>query len=431
MVAKTRAMAFALALAFVAVVSVIEGALAQASPAYVTVATDGTPTSARTLGRDEYAYFQFSLSAKNDVDVTVDVLDGDADLFVLRPCVNAADCARVPSDAAYDYPSVHAHGRDEVFVRGADLDENLDVALSAAQTTALNSIFDKCCDATRSCTFWKAQRRLSIDPCHSRFARCDADNETTMLNLSAQNMACELDASDVAPFGPSLRRLWLNSNGDSFTLANNGSSIGILSALPTLESLDVSFVDLDGVDASALCAHVNLISIEAISSNVTGNFPSCLLNKQNLQVVHMAGNYMTGTLPALTSTTLRTLDVRLQKSAESIAGSIPPSYVSASSKLEHLMLTGLKLSGSIPAFDSNTRLRWVYLSHNDLTGSIPSSLGAASYATHVAIDHNALSGDVPPGVYDNPNRTQVLLNSNALTKLSVVSTHASPGASLG
>ena len=461
MVAKTRAMAFALALAFVAVVSVIEGALAQASPAYVTVATDGTPTSARTLGRDEYAYFQFSLSAKNDVDVTVDVLDGDADLFVLRPCVNAADCARVPSDAAYDYQSVNGHGRDEVFVRGADLDENLDVgstkyfrigvhgwsahgstftlavtevpndrALSAAQTTALNSIFDKCCDATRSCTFWKAQRRLSIDPCHSRFARCDADNETTMLDLSAENMACELDASDVAPFGPSLRRLWLNSNGDSFTLANNGMSIGILSALPTLESLDVSFVDLDGVDASALCAHVNLISIEAISSNVTGNFPSCLLNKQNLQVVHMAGNYMTGTLPALTSTTLRTLDVRLQKSAESIAGSIPPSYVSASSKLEHLMLTGLKLSGSIPAFDSNTRLRWVYLSHNDLTGSIPSSLGAASYATHVAIDHNALSGDVPPGVYDNPNRTQVLLNSNALTKLSVVSTHASPGASL-
>ena len=127
MVAKTRAMAFALALAFVAVVSVIEGALAQASPAYVTVATDGTPTSARTLGRDEYAYFQFSLSAKNDVDVTVDVLDGDADLFVLRPCVNAADCARVPSDAAYDYPSVNGHGRDEVFVRGADLDENLDV----------------------------------------------------------------------------------------------------------------------------------------------------------------------------------------------------------------------------------------------------------------------------------------------------------------
>ena len=379
MVAKTRAFAFAFALAFVAVVSVIEGASAQASPVYETVATNGNFTSARTLGRDEYAYFQFSLSAKNDVDVTVDVLDGDADLYVLRPCVNAADCARVPSDAAYDYLSVHGHGRDEVFVRGADLDENLDVgssgstkyfrigvhgwsahgstfklavtevpndrALSTAQTTALDSIFDKCCDATRSCTFWKAHRALSIDPCHSRFARCDARNETTMLDLSAENMACELDASDVAPFGPSLRRLWLNSNGDSFTLANNGSSIGILSALPTLESLDVSFVDLDGVDASALCAHTNLTSIEAISSNVKGNFPSCLLNKQNLQVVHMAGNYMTGTLPALTSTTLRTLDVRLQKSAESIAGSIPPSYVSASSKLEHLMLNGLKLSG--------------------------------------------------------------------------------------
>ena len=130
---------------------------------------------------------------------TVDVLDGDADLFVLRPCVNVADCARVPSDAAYDYPSVHGHGRDEVFVRGADLDESLDVgstkyfrigvhgwsahgstfklavtevpndrALSTAQTTALDSIFDKCCDATRSCTFWKAHRALSIDPCHSR-----------------------------------------------------------------------------------------------------------------------------------------------------------------------------------------------------------------------------------------------------------------------
>ena len=65
-----------------------------------------------------------------------------------------------------------------------------------------------------------------------------------MLDLSAENMACELDASDVAPFGPSLRRLWLNSNGDSFTLANNGMSIGILSALPTIYSLYLSFVEL-------------------------------------------------------------------------------------------------------------------------------------------------------------------------------------------
>lgn len=439
----------------------IEGARAQSTPTYETVPADGTPTSERTLGGDEYAYFQFSLSAKNDVDVDLDVVDGDADLYVLRPCVDAADCARTPSETTYNYQSVHGHGRDEVFIRGDDLYESVDVgttkyfrvavhgwsahgstfrlavtevstgrALAAAQATALDGIFDKCCTATTSCGSWKTYRANSIDPCHSGFARCDANNAATMLDLSAQNMACALDASDVAAFGSSLRRLWLRSNGDSFTLATNGTSIGILSALPTLESLDVSFVDLGGVDASALCAHVNLTSIEAIASNVTGDFPSCLVNKPNLQVVHMAGNNMTGTLPALTSTTLRTLDVRLQQSTESITGSIPTSYVAASSNLEHLILTGLKLSGSIPPFAATSRLRWVYLSHNTLTGPIPSSLGDVAHATHVALNHNALSGEVPAGVYDNPNRTQVLLNSNALTKLSVVSVHASPGASL-
>ena len=48
----------------------------------------------------------------------MDVLDGDADLYVLRPCVNVADCARVPSDAASTIRRAR-HGRDEVFVRGA------------------------------------------------------------------------------------------------------------------------------------------------------------------------------------------------------------------------------------------------------------------------------------------------------------------------
>ena len=461
---KTRARVVVLFVLFVLAAGSIEGARAQSTPTYETVPANGTSTTERALGNDEYAYFQFSLSAKNDVDVDLDVLDGDADLYVLRPCVDAEDCERTPSDTTYNYQSVHGHGRDEVFIRGDDLDESVDVgtngttkyfrvavhgwsahgstfklavtevstgrALNAAQATALDGIFDKCCTATTSCGSWKTNRANSIDPCHSGFARCDVNNATTMLDLSAQNMACALDASDVAAFGSSLRRLWLRSNGDSFTLATNETSIDILNALPTLESLDVSFVDLGGVDASALCAHFNLKSIEAISSNVTGVFPSCLVNKQNLQVVYLPGNNMMGTLPALNSTTLRTLDVRLQQSTESIAGTIPPSYVSASSKLEHLMLTGLKLSGSIPPFAATSRLRWVYLSHNNLTGPIPLSLGDVANATHVALNHNALSGEVPAGVYDNPNRNEVLLNSNALTKLSVVSAHVTPGASL-
>ena len=189
-----------------------------------------------------------------------------------------------------------------------------------ARAMALDSIFDKCCDATRSCTFWKAHRDLSIDPCHSRFARCDARNETTMLDLSAENMACELDASGVSA---------------RWTIAST--------IVAQFERRFVHAREQRHVDRYIKCAAdvgvarrlvrrfrrcrrervaraTNLISIKAISSNVTGNFPSCLLNKQNLQVVRMAGNYMTGTLPALTSTTLRTLDVRLQKSAESIAG---------------------------------------------------------------------------------------------------------------
>ena len=69
------------------------GALAQ-TPTYETIATDGTFTSTRTLAHDEYAYFQFAIpDASSDADVTLEVIDGDADLYVKRPCTSST-CTR-------------------------------------------------------------------------------------------------------------------------------------------------------------------------------------------------------------------------------------------------------------------------------------------------------------------------------------------------
>ena len=66
------------------------------------------------------------------------------------------------------------------------------------------------------------------------------------------------------------------------------------------------------------------------------------------------------------------------------------------SQLQFLDLYINQLSGSIPSSLGNlSQLQYLYLSFNQLTGSIPSSLGNLSQLQRLYLDDNQLSGDVP------------------------------------
>ena len=439
------------------------GALAQ-TPTYETIATNGTFTSTRTLAHDEYAYFQFAIpDASSDADVALEVIDGDADLYVKRPCTSSTCTA--PSENWWNWRSVHSAGRDEVFIHAEVLSSNqisvgadkfflvavhgwtmhgatfkLSVEivpenrlLNPAQTAALEGIFTKCCSSTTSCPVWKTARRYGYDPCHWGLAGCTKANETKWLNLQGLYLDCELGSSDVSAFGSSLRRLYVGQN-TALKLADEDATIGLLKVLPNLVEIDVTGIDLQGRTVDGLChasVSANLTRIGLNTANVSGALSQCVVDKPQLMDLAMQYNYLTGTLPSLpSSSNLRTLYLHEQRSADSISGVLPPSYVS-STTLEHLWLTNLKLSGALPDVFSPTGVwREIYLNKNAFNGTIPASLGSQRYLPVLDLSFNAFSGAVPGGIYDHPNRTHVGIKSNKLTQVSVSSIHSPPGASL-
>ena len=384
---------------------------------------------------------------------------------MLPPCVDATAACNAPSDVAWRWQSVHGAGSDEVFISRDDINATTDVghgktfrvavhawsrhgatfkirafevllsrALAATQKTALDALFDKCCaDASTTCKKnWREYRTNGTDPCHAPDVRCSVSGEIIELDLSGEAMACELRAADFVAFGSSLERLNLRNNSN-VKLPGENSTFGVLGALTSLKSIDVSFTSLAVARAlDDLCAGApaSLIEITAMATNIQGAVPACVLAMPNLQTINVARNYLNGTLPDLPRTTpMRYVSLGTQYSTPAITGSIPSSYAS-SLTLEFLFLNNLALKGSIPDSFANSRLRELSLKANELTGVIPSSLAAAPYLLSIDLSGNNLSGEVPAGLYDNPNRTYVDLSSNALTKLSVTSAHANPGASL-
>jgi Leucine-rich repeat (LRR) protein len=85
--------------------------------------------------------------------------------------------------------------------------------------------------------------------------------------------------------------------------------------------------------------------------------------------------------------------------------------------LRFLDLSRNRFTGTLPQslFDSST-LEIFYISENALTGSIPSNYGNALRLRDLYINNNMLAGTVPPVMPGQlPNLTEFLLSGNDLT----------------
>ena len=308
-------------------------------------------------------------------------------------------------------------------------------ALDATQKTALDALFTKCCaDTATMCNKrWRTYRTAGTDPCHAAGVRCSTSNKIVELDLSYEAMTCELRAADFTAFGSSLERLKLNGN-TGVTLPGETSAFGVIGSLTNLKAIDVSYTSVSINHALAdLCTGgptATLIEFSAMVTAISGSLPACVLAMPKLQWLNVAGNYLSGTLPDLPAATpMRYMSLGTQLSRTKITGSIPASYAS-SPTLEYLYLNNLALSGSIPDSFANSNLHYISFKANALSGVIPSSLGSEPYLISIDLSYNELSGAVPVGLYDHTIRQVVNLSNNQLTKLSVTSVQATPGASL-
>ncbi|KAM5587858.1 hypothetical protein ABKV19_006349 [Rosa sericea] len=99
---------------------------------------------------------------------------------------------------------------------------------------------------------------------------------------------------------------------------------------------------------------------------------------------------------------------------QDLAGVLPPSIA----KLPYLTRINIPrnfLSGNIPSEWASTKLEYMSLSANNLSGPIPAFLGNITTLTYLSLASNMFSGTVPPELGNLVNLQKLIFNANNLT----------------
>ncbi|XP_027070353.2 MDIS1-interacting receptor like kinase 2-like isoform X2 [Coffea arabica] len=182
--------------------------------------------------------------------------------------------------------------------------------------------------------------------------------------------------------------------------------------LKSLAKLDFSGLNLSGALPSSLCGLTKLVSLSGAQNQMHGSIPSEIGNLKYLEYLDLGSNRLTGQIPPTLGnlTALFYLDI----SSNQISGSLPLGLVDLP-VLQIIDLSSNQLVGPIPTqfgddiIKSEWYLSTLDLSHNILSGTVPSSL---SRLGDVDLSYNALEGELPcelvnkfgPGSFDgNPD----------------------------
>ncbi|KAL2526729.1 inactive leucine-rich repeat receptor-like protein kinase IMK2 [Abeliophyllum distichum] len=153
----------------------------------------------------------------------------------------------------------------------------------------------------------------------------------------------------------------------------------------------------------------NLRGVQLFNNRFSGSIPSSLGLCPLLQTLDLGNNSLSGAIPSslVNSTKL----FRLNISYNSLSSSIPVSLTQSPS-LVFLALQNNNLSGSIPSFSKLSELQEISLSHNQLSGVVPSDIGNLSRIRTVDLSYNAISGSLPNSLSNLQNLSVLNLRNN-------------------
>ncbi|CAD7700471.1 unnamed protein product [Ostreobium quekettii] len=376
---------------------------------------------------------------------------GDADVYCLPLVVTPDNRFAVPNRANAVWRSVHTVGTDYLFVsrnhsqildgvtkvtEGGNVTEvtsfvcsvvglstlpvdfrvELDVdyesrALVPAETAAVEAIMAKCCSGERGCSGWQHAERslagsnttdaeLPVDLCHVHGNVCDGAGRLKRLHMVAYGLECEFPAEEMAAF---TRLEKLSAGGNRFT-GDIGKIAEQLVGLKKLEELSIAVSAINGtIDDENICrlAQNNLQLLNLEFNRITGQLPACLFNESSkLSELHLDSNPLSSTIP----------DVFPQDS-----------------NMQHLSLVGTQLSGGLPdSMKQLTQLRTLDLGFNNLTGEIPEEIGTSESLVSVRMESNKLVGKVPSSFAKSTSLIVLTLNNNSFTELPQEWTEGAP-----
>ncbi|KAJ6937911.1 leucine-rich repeat receptor-like protein kinase [Populus alba x Populus x berolinensis] len=215
-----------------------------------------------------------------------------------------------------------------------------------------------------------------------------------------------------------------NSRVTSITLAAvglMGELSGDISSLSELEFLDLSYnTGLSGTLPASIVNLKKLKHLKLVGCSFYGPIPELIGSLQLLESLDLNSNGFTGQIPHSIGNLSKL--ILLDLSDNQLDGAIPVSSGTTPGldmlvNALHFHLGRNQFSGAIPneLFRSDMTLIHVLLHDNNLTGSIPSTLGLVHTLEAVRFEGNSLTGPVPSNLNNLTNVTTLILSNNKFT----------------
>ncbi|XP_020107768.1 probable LRR receptor-like serine/threonine-protein kinase IRK [Ananas comosus] len=175
--------------------------------------------------------------------------------------------------------------------------------------------------------------------------------------------------------------------------------------------LDLSGNDFSGVIPAEISDLRGLELLNLSRNSLSGYIPMSVGELKFLEVLDASENRLNGTIPLEIGEVISLKELRL--GMNSLTGDIPTQIGNCSS-LTSLDLSQNNLTGPIPPTIAELpHLRSVDLSQNKLTGTIPKNLSDLPLISF-NISHNLLSGDIPTGTFFNTIPVSSLIDNPGL-----------------
>ncbi|EEF28102.1 serine-threonine protein kinase, plant-type, putative, partial [Ricinus communis] len=241
-------------------------------------------------------------------------------------------------------------------------------------------------------------------------------SEPLELPIRSHMNLSELDISDnsfhgyipmqIGAYFPSLTKLKMSRSGFHGSIP---SSFGNMSSL---EYLDLSNNQFSGNIPNSIGNMPSLYVLALTENDISGRLPSNF-SFSSISEIHLSRNRIQGSLehPFFCGSVLLTV---LDLSHNHMTGSIP-SWIGGLPQLGYLLLSNNNFEGEIPIqLCKLNYLSVVDLSYNKLTGSIPLEFGNLSEIKLLNLSHNSLIGSIPTTFFNLSQIESLDLSNNKL-----------------
>jgi Leucine-rich repeat (LRR) protein len=208
------------------------------------------------------------------------------------------------------------------------------------------------------------------------------------------------------------------TNLEELTLSNNedldGDIINYALNNLNLRILNVSNCNFSGTLPYDIETLDSLRELNLSDNDFSGTIPYSLGNLEYLHTLNLSSNSFNGNIPGTLSQIDSLLILYLMNN--NLNGSFPDSLLSCPVLIE-LRLENNNISGSLPTFGSSDLqdLKVLNVSHNSMTGNIPTSIENLSELTELNLGHNNFSGTIPSSIGNLSNLIYLYLNRNGLS----------------